>query len=377
MPVPSAISDLSQTPASNYPSGSETPTTADDYLRTYASFIAMLRDGKNFTDPVTLASAATTDIGGQNAMFVEITGTTTITSFGTNYEGPRFLRFTGALTLMHNATTLNLPGAANITTAAGDTCTVVPNSSVNGWNIVQYQVKSAVPWNGSSSIGTTAINTLTTVTLDPAADYFAIADASDSGNSKKALLTAATDTASGIVELATTSELQTGTDTTRAVTVSGIRNGLLVQATSQATTSGTTKDFSIPSWAKRIVVMFNGVSTNGTSLLLIRLGSSGIATTGYVAAAQVGTTGSGSITSGFPVTANFSAADLYTGQAILNLFDSSSNMWVYSSHMITAGGGGPHVGSGSKALAGVLDTIRVTTVSADTFDAGSVNIMYE
>lgn len=99
----------------------------------------MLRDGKGFSVPVTLASAATTDIGAQNALAVEITGTTTITSFGTSYNGPRFLRFTGALILTHNATTLNLPGAQNITTVAGDTCIAYPNSAANGWNVVQFQ----------------------------------------------------------------------------------------------------------------------------------------------------------------------------------------------------------------------------------------------
>lgn len=149
MPVPGAISDLSQTAASNSPPGSESPTTADDYLRAYAAFIATLRDGKGFTDPVQLASGATADIGGQNALFVEITGTTTITSFGTNYNGPRFLRFTGALTLTHNATTVNLPGAANITTAAGDTAIAIPNQAGNGWNVAQYQRAAGVPsFNG-------------------------------------------------------------------------------------------------------------------------------------------------------------------------------------------------------------------------------------
>ena len=139
MPVPTAISSLSQTAASNSPPGTESPTSADDYLRQYSAFIAMLRDGIGFTDPVQLASAATTSIGAQNSLFVEITGTTTITSFGSTYEGPRFLRFTGALTLTHNATTLNLPGAANITTAAGDTCIAIPNYAGNGWNVVQFQ----------------------------------------------------------------------------------------------------------------------------------------------------------------------------------------------------------------------------------------------
>jgi hypothetical protein len=90
--------------------------------------------------PANLASAATTDIGAQNTVLLNITGTTTITSFGTNYNGPRYLRFDGILTLTHNATTLILPGGANITTAAGDSAIVVPNGTpANGWRVLGYQ----------------------------------------------------------------------------------------------------------------------------------------------------------------------------------------------------------------------------------------------
>lgn len=46
MPVPASINDLSTTAGSNSPPGSESPATIDDYLRTHASFIAQLRDGK-------------------------------------------------------------------------------------------------------------------------------------------------------------------------------------------------------------------------------------------------------------------------------------------------------------------------------------------
>ncbi len=99
MPVPSAISDLSQTAGSNSPAGSESPNTADNYLRTYAAFIAMLRDGKGFTSVTDVASASTTDVGAVNSMNVRVTGTTTITSFGTNYNGPRFILFQQSLTL--------------------------------------------------------------------------------------------------------------------------------------------------------------------------------------------------------------------------------------------------------------------------------------
>jgi len=145
MPTPTVITDLSQTAASNYPAGTDSPSVLDDVQRAHAAFIALLRDGKGQTAVKTVASAGTSDIGGENSFCVEITGTTTITSFGTNYNGPRFVRFTGALILTHNATLLNLPGAANITTAAGDTAIATPNSTGNGWNITSYQRAATAP----------------------------------------------------------------------------------------------------------------------------------------------------------------------------------------------------------------------------------------
>jgi hypothetical protein len=86
----------------------------------------------------TVASASTADIGAAASNNVSITGTTTITSFGTIAAGAtRSVRFTGALTLTHNATSLILPSAANITTAAGDTLTATSLGSGN-WVVTSY-----------------------------------------------------------------------------------------------------------------------------------------------------------------------------------------------------------------------------------------------
>ncbi|MEJ7932588.1 hypothetical protein WG922_21640 [Ramlibacter sp. AN1015] len=151
MPVPSTVAELSQTIGSNSPSGSDSPTVIDDHMRALASFVAYLRDGKQYSTESTLASASTTDIGLQNSFYVNITGTTTITSFGTDYQGPRFLRFSAALTLT-NSSSLVLPGGANITTAAGDTCIAVPFAS--GWRVTAYQraaLAPGVPADGSVS----------------------------------------------------------------------------------------------------------------------------------------------------------------------------------------------------------------------------------
>jgi len=164
LPIPILISELSQTAASNYPAGSDSPATLDDTQRAHASFIAQLRDGKGFTNPVVMASATTTDIGGQNSQFVEVSGTTTITSLGSTYNGPRFLRFTGILTLTHNATTLVIPGAANITTAAGDMCIALPNQTLTGWNISNYSKASGVPLGSAASGANSDITSLSAAT---------------------------------------------------------------------------------------------------------------------------------------------------------------------------------------------------------------------
>jgi hypothetical protein len=90
---------------------------------------------------VVLASAATTNIGGQTSTKLQVTGTTTITSLGTTYRGPIFMRFSGALILTHNSTTLVLPKGVNVLTAANDTCVFVPKTTsgvVDGWVCISY-----------------------------------------------------------------------------------------------------------------------------------------------------------------------------------------------------------------------------------------------
>lgn len=94
----------------------------------------------------TIASAATTDLSTVASQNVTVTGTTTITSFGTAGAGTfRRLRFSGILTLTHNATSLILPGAANITTAAGDTLEAVSLGSGN-WVVTSYQPSGQAPY---------------------------------------------------------------------------------------------------------------------------------------------------------------------------------------------------------------------------------------
>lgn len=106
------------------------------------------------TASTSIASATTTDLSTASGYYVEITGTTTITGLGTEAAGVlRALRFSGILTLTHNTTSLILPGAANITTAAGDTALFVSEGGGN-WRCIGYARASGEPVTASQvSIG--------------------------------------------------------------------------------------------------------------------------------------------------------------------------------------------------------------------------------
>jgi hypothetical protein len=155
----------------------------------------------------------------------------------------------------------------------------------------------------------------------------------------------------------------------------------LTSGTSQASTSGTSIDFtSIPSWVKRITVMLNGISTSGTSAnYLIQLGSGSVTTTGYTGQGGyiLNTTASSNVasTSGI-VFANAGIVSLLYGQCVLTL--QTGNTWVGCVNASQTGTTCVMWSSGSVSLGGALDRIRITTANGtDTFDAGSINILYE
>jgi hypothetical protein len=174
-------------------------------------------------------------------------------------------------------------------------------------------------------------------------------------------------------------------------TIAWVDRSRLVRGTAVATTSGTSVDFTgIPSWAKRITMVFDGVSTTPTSTtnIMFQLGDSGgFETTGYVSFSSiVGTdvSTSTSAASGNFVTSGFfflwgSVASLRYGT--ITFTNITGNQWTCSGVM----GGqvpGTFVGTsqtgGTKTLSDTLDRVRFTTDSGvDTFDAGLVNIIYE
>lgn len=114
-----------------------------------SNYVRAARFDENDRRASTVASAATVDLGSALGRSLDISGTTTITSFGTAPAGTwRMLRFTGALTLTHNATSMILPNATNIVTAAGDTAVAVSLGSGN-WYIAGFERASIAVFQGT------------------------------------------------------------------------------------------------------------------------------------------------------------------------------------------------------------------------------------
>jgi hypothetical protein len=298
MAIPARIYDISTTAASNSPAGSDNiGTTLDDYLRGIQAVVRLDLASKG----ADIASATTTDIAGTSGFYNDVTGTTTVTGLGTVAAGVhKVIKFEGALVLTHNATSLILPGATNITTADGDVAWFISEGSGN-WRCLSYMKA-----NGSH--------------LGP------------------------------------------------------------VLGTEQASTSGTTIDFTIPSWAKKITVQFVGVSTSGTNSLLVQIGDSGgVEDTGYLSATSGLDTGvtSANSTAGFIVAA-VSAGSVLHGSVVLTLEDASNFTWVSAGTLAFSSSAATSVSAGSKSLSAALTTVRVTTAGgSDTFDAGAINVIYE
>jgi hypothetical protein len=155
----------------------------------------------------------------------------------------------------------------------------------------------------------------------------------------------------------------------------------IVSGTAVASTSGTSIDFTgIPSWVKRITVMFNGVSTNGTSNVLVQIGSGSLTISGYVGRGGYFISGGASYvvsqTTGFGIDSFSLATETRTGQIVINLI--GSNTYVATAQVCSMGSAIFGFGNGAIGLSGLLDRVRITTVNGtDTFDAGSINILYE
>lgn len=173
-----------------------------------------------------------------------------------------------------------------------------------------------------------------------------------------------------------------------ALQASGVTTNIypLVSDTAKASTSGTSIDFTdIPSWVKRITVMFSGVSTNGTSNLLIRLGTSG----GIQTSTYTGRTIGGQTTMNLALDwtngvqlqhgSIVAATDVLGGSIVFMLLNASTNVWAVSGSVSRSSSpASSSFQGGVVTLSSTMTTLRLTTVNGtDTFDAGSINILYE
>jgi hypothetical protein len=415
MAVPSVMADLSTTANSNSPAGTESPSNADDFLRAIQAIVRTTN-----AKGADIASATTTDIGAATGEFVDVTGTTTITGLGTVAAGiVRTVRFTGALTLTHNATSLILPGGANITTAANDRALFRSLGSGN-WLCVLYVKASGYPvvlggtasaditMSGASMIWSKGADVASAAALPLITDgnYFDVTGTTTitSFNSMGVgtWIALQFDGALTLTHNSTDLILPGGANITTAAGDHGIfveyasgdwrcvsftkANGKavidIVLGTTTATTSGTSIDFTgIPSWAKRITVSLSGVSASGTSIPMVQLGDSGgVENTGYAGASSTtsgGAIGTSAFTTGFQMAQSSAAGRNYSGTLTITLQETSTNTWV-ATGIFGDTGAVLSLTAGTKALSATLDRVRLTTVNGtDTFDAGTVNITYE
>jgi hypothetical protein len=170
---------------------------------------------------------------------------------------------------------------------------------------------------------------------------------------------------------------------TGSLTLAGTALNPATLGTAQNSTSGTTVSFNdIPSWVKRVTVIFGGVSVSGANEVEIVLGTGSSGTPVYVTSGYSGggnrltSSGTGGIvwTTGFMVRTN-TGATVTSGHMVITKL--TGNTWVASSVLGGTSGDFSFISGGNIALGSALTQLRIKTTSTDTFDAGQINILYE
>lgn len=193
-------------------------------------------------------------------------------------------------------------------------------------------------------------------------------------------------TASAITGTIAIGQVIAGTNITAGTTITaGSGTSWTISPASTGTVSGTITvvgvDFlNIPSWVKRITVMFNGLSLSNTDSLTVQLGTGGVPTTsGYtgtstrIAASTISCNAySGT---GFETSVLGVAANLQTGNLVIT--NITGNTWTCTGIVAGTVTNLHDTTAGVIAMAGVVNLVRITSTGTATFDAGSINIMYE
>ena len=232
--------------------------------------------------------------------------------------------------------------------------------------------------SGSITISAPAVSGTNTLTLPAVTDTLVGKATTDTLTNKTVTAPVLSGSVTGTYTLAGTPTITSPTIT--GASISTMASSVITSGTAVASTSGTSIDFTgIPSWVKRITVLFSLVSETSNGDFLIQLGDSGgVETTGYAAAGSSSTAGVGTNTStaGF-IMRTTGASDETSGQMVICLLNSSTNLWA-SSHAMGTVAGATRYGGGSKSLSATLDRVRITTPGGvATFDVGTVNILYE
>jgi hypothetical protein len=182
--------------------------------------------------------------------------------------------------------------------------------------------------------------------------------------------------------MTTTIDGSAGVTTNSGAIYNGIQTSTVVLST-----SGTSIEFTnIPSWVKRITVMFQGVSTNSTNPLQIQIGTGGAATIsgylgGYIQATSSAAATLAGLTTAFIVGTPTAANATFHGSLVITLLSASTNTWTCTGNIADNTNQRFWPSSGSVSLSGTLNYLRLiasgTGNPADSFDAGSINILYE
>lgn len=273
---------------------------------------------------VTLASATTTDLGATGTNVVAISGTTTITSLGssaTTTECLYFVRFTGALTLTYNGTSLILPGVANITTAAGDTALFKYEGSGH-WRCLFYTVAAGLGSSGTVNAGT----------ANQLAYYASSTNAVNGTTAIPNGTTATTQTAADSSTKVATTAFVNGTALTLATGTTAITQGAADSSTKVATTAFVNNTaLTLKTGTTAVTQAASDSSTKVATTAFANPGSS-IATSGYQILAsglylqwgQSNTSGSATTTIAFPIAFPTNVFEVVTSA----LNSGSNGIWI-------------------------------------------------
>ena len=222
-----SLKDWSTTAGSNTaspPNGAPEGMTIANVNNTVRQIMA---DARTLAAEDSIASATTCDLGTKDATFLTVSGTITITGFGTVSAGIyKFVKFSGVLTLTHNAT------------VAGD-CGLYKSEGSGNWREYFYSGQNDYqPLDAQ-------LTTLAGITAQQATDLASLSTFMGTVLNDADAATARATLAITNQTIASTAEAQAGTDNTNMITPLRMREGFNAAGTA-------------PVYACRAWVNFNG-----------------------------------------------------------------------------------------------------------------------